>query len=96
MRSGAKEGERERVKEREKGEVGATKGQEKGTEGRGGGERRGGHRVVLFVRRRMNEIFISDAEETRLLSCIFSLWFYHSFTSSYSSSVSIPPPPSLL
>lgn len=40
MRSGAKEGERERVKEREKGEVGATKGQEKGTEGRGGGERR--------------------------------------------------------
>lgn len=85
---------RERGKEREKGEVGATKAKRK--EQRGEEEGRGGHRVVLFVRRRMNEIFISDAEEMRLLSCIFSLWFYHSFTSSYSSSVSIPPPPSLL
>lgn len=75
---------RERRKEREKGEVGATKAKRK--EQRGEEEGRGGHRVVLFVRRRMNEIFISDAEETRLLSRIISLWFYHSFTSSYSSS----------
>lgn len=48
----------------------SNKGQEKG---KGGGERRAQSGGVCP--RRMNEIFISDGEETRLLSRIFSLTF---------------------
>ncbi len=87
-----RESEGERKGRRRGGE--SNKGQEKGTEGKGGGERRAQSGGVCP--RRMNEIFISDTEDTRLLSHIFSsLWFYHSLLlpltpAGFSSLYSIP------
>lgn len=80
-KQGKREREREMEKERkkERGRRGgeSNKGQEKGTEGTGGGERRAQSGGVCP--RRMNEIFISDAEEMRLLSRIFLFSFITPF-----------------
>lgn len=76
MRSRAKE--RERQGRREKGgggEVGATKAKRK--EQRVEEEGRGGHRVVVFVWGEWMKS-LSLTQETRLLSHILSLGFYHS------------------
>ena len=75
MRSRAKERETGKEREGGRGEVGATKAKRK--EQSGEEEGRGGHRVVVFVRGEWMKS-LSVTQETRLLSHILSLGFYHS------------------